>query len=239
MTTLDTVPALRSRGALTIALGPLDDLGAYRRLLLDAPSRGRCPILLRGGALGSLPRRWDPRPALAELERRDAAAALADRYPAGCRYHPHCLAPFGASFPGLAAATTGAALLTREEVAEAAVEEAEVAGEAVLGLVPVARPADVPAATGWLGAAGSWRDVAGLSAVLRSWEDRFGAVLVRMSRATLDLSVAAPPWERSECAAIAAEHFAFCDDTFSGNPGTLRDYAALLCGATRWSFWWD
>ena len=68
---------------------------------------------------------------------------------------------------------------------------------------------------------------------------RFGAVLVRMGRATLELAVAAPPWERSECLAIAAEHYAFCDDTYRGNPGTLRDYANLLRGATRWSFWWD
>ena len=51
--------------------------------------------------------------------------------------------------------------------------------------------------------------------------------------------MAAPPWERSECLAIAAEHFAFCDDTYRGNPGTLRDYANLLRGSTRWSFWWD
>ena len=91
--------------------------------------------------------------------------------------------------------------------------------EALLGLVPVARPADVPAAVGWFGTVNSWSDVVGVSAVLRSWEDRFGAVLVRMGRATLDLSVAAPPWERSECEAIAAEHFAFCDDTYAGTPG--------------------
>ena len=110
-------------------------------------------------------------------------------------------------------------------------------GEYLLGLVPVARAGDVPAAVGWAGAE-RW-DAATVSAVLRSWEDRFGAVLVRMGRATLELSVAAPPWERSECLAIAAEHYAFCDDTYRGNPGTLRDYANLLRGATRWSFWWD
>ena len=34
-------------------------------------------------------------------------------------------------------------------------------------------------------------------------------------------------------------HYAFCDDTYRGNPGTLRDYANLLRGSTRWSFWWD
>ena len=239
MTILDALPPLRTRGALEVSTAPFDDLGVYRRLLLAAPSTGRCPVLLRSHALASLQDRWDPGPALAELERRDAAAVLADRYPKGCLYHPGCLAPFGAAFPGLAPATTGAPLLTPEEIVEAAVEEAVMPSEALLGLVPVARPADVPAAVGWFGTVNSWSDVVGVSAVLRSWEDRFGAVLVRMGRATLDLSVAAPPWERSECEAIAAEHFAFCDDTYAGNPGTLRDYANLLRGATRWSFWWD
>jgi hypothetical protein len=239
MTILDTLPPLRRRGPLQVTAGPFDDLALYRRLLLEAPSTGRCPILLRGHALAALPDGWDPRPALAGLERRDAAAVLAERYPGGCVHHPNCLAPFGGSFPGLAAATTGAPLLTREEVVEAAVEEAELPSEVLLGMVPVTRPADVPVAVGWLGTSGSWPDVVGLSAVLRSWEDRFGAVLVRLGRATLDVAVAAPPWERSECEAIAAEHFALCDDTFAGNPGTLRDYANLLRGATRWSFWWE
>jgi uncharacterized protein DUF4253 len=38
---------------------------------------------------------------------------------------------------------------------------------------------DIPAAVGWAGAGEEW-DAATLSAVLRSWEHRFGAVLVRM-----------------------------------------------------------
>jgi hypothetical protein len=86
--------------------------------------------------------------------------------------------------------------------------------------------------------AGSPHDVVAVSAVLRSWEDRFGATLVGLGHASLELSVAAPPWEPTECLAIAGEHYAFCDDTYRGNPGTLRDYANLLRGNTRWSFWW-
>ncbi len=239
MTTLDTLPPLRSHGAIGISRGPLDDLGLYRRLLTEAPVTGRCPVLLCRSTLASLRSGWDPVSALAELEHRDPAAVLAERYPAGCRYHPSCLAPFGGSFPGLAPATTGVALLTPAEVVETAVEEAVLPCEPLLGVVPVRRPADIPAATGWCGTSGSWDDVVGVSAVLRSWEDRFGAVLVRMGATSLELSVAAPPWERSECLAIAAEHFAFCDDTYEGNPGTLRDYANPLRGSTRWSFWWN
>lgn len=239
MTILDTLPALTTHGAMRVGRAPIDDLELYRRLLLDAPHTGRCPVLLGGHGPASVPERWDPAPALAEVDRCDAAAVLAAGYPTECLHHRDCLAPFGGTFPGLAPATTGAALLTREEIVESAVEEALLPCESLLGLVPVTRPADVPAAVGWFGMGNASDDVVGLSAVLRSWEDRFGAVLVRMGRATLDVAVAAPPWESSECVAIAAEHFAFCGDTFSGNPGTLRDYANLLRGRTRWSFWWD
>jgi hypothetical protein len=239
VTILDSLPPLRSYGSLQVSRAPLDDVDLYRRLLLDAPTTGRCPVLLAGHALASFQENWDPGPALAELEQRDAATVLTGRYPGGCLYHPDCMAPFGKDFPGYAAPTATRALLTRDEVVDAAVEEAAGPFSSLLGLVPVSRPADVPAATGWIGMWNSWDDPVAVSAVLRSWEDRFGAVLVRMNSATLELAVAAPPWERSECLAVAAEHYAFCDDTYQGNPGTLRDYANLLRGNPRWSFWWD
>ena len=242
MTTLDSLPTLRSHGSLLVSTAPLDDLGLYRRLLAETPTTGRCPVLLSDHALASVRARSDPGAVVAAVGEVDVGAVLAGRYPAGCVHHPGCLTPFGPVFPGLAPPTPGLELLTPAEIVESAVEEADVPGDPLLGVVAVARPADVPAALGWTGTAGSprpWDDPVGLSAVLRSWEDRFGAVLVRMSRVSLELAVAAPPWERSECLAIAAEHYAFCDDTYTGNPGTLRDYANLLRGTTRWSFWWD
>jgi hypothetical protein len=236
MTILEALPAMDDRGTFTVSRAPFDDAAHYGRLLAAASAAGRCPVLLSDPALGSMQPGWDPATALARVSRCDVATALAERYPAGCVFHADCLDPFGATFPGLAPPTAGAALLRSDEVVTSAVEEAELLGEYLLGLVPVSRPADVPAAIGWAGAGERW-DAATVSAILRTWEDRFGAVLVRMGRA-LELAVAAPPWERSECLAIAAEHYAFCDDTYRGNPGTLRDYANLLRGNTRWSFWW-
>lgn len=50
-----------------------------------------------------------------------------------------------------------------------------------LALVPVDRPADIPAALGWFG---TFDDVADLCAVLRSWEER-GEYLVRLGRSTM------------------------------------------------------
>jgi Domain of unknown function (DUF4253) len=239
MTILDTLPSLRAHGAVQVCSALFDHVPVYRKLLLEAPITGRCPVLLSDHALASLQEGWDSAPALAELETRDPGVVLAERYPAGCVNHADCLAPFGKAFPGLSPATPGLELLSRTEIVETAAEEAYLPDEPLLGLVPAARPADVPVAAGWFGMRRSWDDVAAVSAVLRSWEERFGALLVGMGRASLELAVAAPPWERSECLAIAAEHFAFCDDTYKGNPGTLRDYANLLRGCTRWSFWWE
>ena len=193
MTILDTLPPMRAHGALEISHDPLADVGLYRQLLLQAPSTGRCPILLSDHALGSLPEDRKAAPASAELEQRDVAAVFADRYPDGCLYHSDCLAPFGKTFPGLAPPTPTRALLRAEEIVETAVEEADALSGALLGLVPADRPADVPAATGWFGMCNSWDDVVAMSAVLRSWEDRFGAVLVLMGRATLQLAVAGAP----------------------------------------------
>ena len=62
-----------------------------------------------------------------------------------------------------------------------------------LGLVPAGRGADVLAAIGWQGARHHNPLTAPLSAVLRGWEDRFGARVVGIGFDTLDLSVAAPP----------------------------------------------
>ena len=109
----------------------------------------------------------------------------------------------------------------------------------LLGIVPARRPADVPAAAGWTGMCNSWDEVAEVSAVLRSWEDRFGAVLVRMHLSVLELAVTAPPWSRTDCERVAAEHFAFTCDDDSPTPKTLRQYAQNLSGARRWWFWWD
>jgi hypothetical protein len=76
------------------------------------------------------------------------------------------------------------------------------AQQVYLGLVPAARSADIPALMGSSVAANSlslwvaslW--VAELSAVLRSWEQRFGARVVAITDG-LYVSVAAPPltWE--------------------------------------------
>ncbi|GAA3216711.1 DUF4253 domain-containing protein [Dactylosporangium siamense] len=109
-----------------------------------------------------------------------------------------------------------------------------------LGLVPAPGGADALTAMGWMGAANRENDTAMLSAVLRSWEDRFGIRVLHLDSDTVTVSVAAPPDDLDAALHLAAEHFAFCPDTlWQGHPHTIGDYAPLLLEARVWSFWWD
>ncbi|TVZ02014.1 DUF4253 domain-containing protein [Trebonia kvetii] len=107
-----------------------------------------------------------------------------------------------------------------------------------IGLVAADRPADVPAAIGWAGCQRERTAVLAITAVLRSWEDRFGAVLVDVGFADLRLLVERPPRSLQAAERIAAEHFAFADEcieSYRDIPGI----AGRLVKSPVWTFWWD
>ncbi|MEU2350528.1 DUF4253 domain-containing protein [Modestobacter sp. NPDC049651] len=112
-------------------------------------------------------------------------------------------------------------------------------------LVPAVRPADAVAQLGWSGACNWSLTGAAIAGVLRSWEDRFGAYLVGIGWATLELVVTRPPVTARQCDLLAHEHFAFCPDNFHPQTGpddrpiSHDEYAAGLRAAPRWHFWWD
>ncbi|MFI6055377.1 DUF4253 domain-containing protein [Streptomyces violascens] len=118
--------------------------------------------------------------------------------------------------------------------AGAAMGEGHLKG-ARIALVPARRSADIPAAIGWRGARKHELDVARLCAVLRSWEDRFGARVVGLTPDRLTVSVAAPPATGEEALVLAAEHFAFCPDTIETD---LDEYADSLPEKRSWTFLW-
>jgi hypothetical protein len=102
--------------------------------------------------------------------------------------------------------------------------------DARLGLVPAGRGADVLANMGWAGPVNYDNDTAKFSAVLRSWEDRFGVRVVAANSNTLIVSVAAPPGDLDAALHLAAEHFAFCpDNLWQSHPHTIGDYAPQRC----------
>jgi hypothetical protein len=136
-------------------------------------------------------------------------------------------------WPGLAA--PGVGVRDADEVARAVAESLAEGREWLLGLVPAERSADVLALAGWDGACEHCDLTQELSAVLRSWEDRFGVRVVAVGFDTLELSVAAPPVTFEHACQVAAEHLAFCPDRIE----SLEEYAKGLVEADRWSFWWD
>ncbi len=144
---------------------------------------------------------------------------------------------FPRPWPGLASAPTPAA----DAEAHAAAMAAELAADKahLVGLVPAVRGADALTAVGWQGPANHTNHTREISAVVRSWEERFGARVVTVGFATLGLSVASPPITFEHARAVAAEHHAFCPDNVDQGGGVIDEYAEELVGAGMWWFWWD
>ena len=107
-----------------------------------------------------------------------------------------------------------------------------------VGLVAASRPADVLAVIGWGGLANRNQSLLPLTAVLRSWEDRFGARPVDIGRDTLRLLVDRPPRTLDAAQRLAAEQVVLADDCIDGHRD-VRNIAARLVNGPVWTFWWD
>ena len=142
------------------------------------------------------------------------------------------LAPFTGGFPGLATPTT-----SRADPGTYGAAARELEGH--LGLVATTRPADVVAAIGWQGWANYDLVPGEMATVFRSWEERFGAVLIGLGFDTLTFGVARPARNLDEALRIGAEHLAICPDNIWQGVGSVKEYAAELVGARTWPFWWD
>ncbi|GAA4702884.1 hypothetical protein GCM10023215_47730 [Pseudonocardia yuanmonensis] len=230
---------------LPFDLHDLPNPDVYEALLRAAPTTGRCPVWITNWTVGRVgPLTAAERTArLLDVARADPARLLEQAWPGPCPSTCSCPEPLPA-WPGVLPVPdrNATALEGDLPVVAAARWARERARDSALAVVDAARPADVPAVLDWRGACNYDQDVVEISAVLRSWEERFGAVLTLLDADTLILSVAAPPMTRRECESVAAEHFAFCPDQQDPQDGrwfTLRGYADLIRGARQWRFWWD
>lgn len=104
-----------------------------------------------------------------------------------------------------------------------------------IGLVPAARHADIVPLIGWF--ADQFTDALPVAAVLRSWEDRFGAALLQVGFSKIRLLIRRPPRTTEAAQRIAAEQFAFSserhhalsDDNISGiTEGLIRKPISTL-----------
>lgn len=202
---------------------------------------GLVAVLLEGFA-GDPRRPWDAgefRPPGPGWERPGAAEVLEAMW---ASVVPHdgdlaevadLVSPFGHDWPGLAPPTRTPAHDSAVGLALSAQPPARIA------LVSADEPADVPEVVGWLGAANYGYTPAQLSSVLRSWQVRFGARLLKIGFQTLYLLVERPPAEPAEAMAVASEYFSFCPDSVYQGAGSVACLAGQLLGATVWGFWWD
>jgi Domain of unknown function (DUF4253) len=233
-----------------VTTDPVQDPGRVWAALSAARDQtGLVPFLL-DGLYGSPDRPWDE----GEFEdpadpggadALDPGAVLADFWNrAGLGNRPNLRGPFEGQFPGLAPAE--ATPLTPQQRQRALDTELprmrarnHAPAVARIGVVPVGRPADILTAIGWIGAGNRGRDMnVAVTAVLRSWEDRFGAVLLDVGFADIRLLVDRPPRSLPAAERIAAEHAAFADDAIDGRRD-IPGIAVRLVEAPIWTFWWD
>jgi hypothetical protein len=236
-----TEAAIAEPGAVWTALSELQ------------PETGLVPILLPAGRGSDFEESCSTNARVRDVDRVDAAALLegqwSERDPEQhgedeetMAWTRELVSPFAiGQFPGLAPAV--AASLDPEQLATAV----RTIASARIALVPAGRPADTLPALGWC--PGNWFDLygghgvgsvpspVGFAAVLRSWEDRFGARLFAMTRDEAYLLVACPPPDLDTALAIAAEHYVVCDEPAGRQP--IRQTAEKLVGNPLWYFWWD
>jgi hypothetical protein len=140
-----------------------------------------------------------------------------------------------------AASVLGISLAPPEDGKLSMAEHQQILGSlppALIGLVPARRPADVLPTVGWH-TIDRFPTSLPIAAVLRSWEARFGARLLDVGPgAQIRLLVERPPRSTEAAQRVAAEHFAFCDESAGQGLHDIDGIAASLVNASVWTCWW-
>lgn len=76
-------------------------------------------------------------------------------------------------------------------------------------------------------------------AVLRHWQERYGAELVTLTGDQLELLVVRPPRDPATMVQVAVELLGYCPDLHVLGTGTVAVLANEVVPHRRWSFWWD
>jgi hypothetical protein len=77
------------------------------------------------------------------------------------------------------------------------------------------------------------------AAMLKHWNEKYGAEVVSMTHDVIETRVARPPKTRAAALALAKQQYAYCSDIVSQGVETLSRLAACLLNGRAWYFWWD
>jgi len=108
----------------------------------------------------------------------------------------------------------------------------------VVGLVPANHSWEVPVMLSF----GGWNDCPEAKdqvAVLRYWNEIYGAELVGLSGDVMEMEAARTPSTKEEALKLAHEQYWFCYDIVEQGVGTIENLAGGLGESRIWYFWWD
>jgi hypothetical protein len=105
-----------------------------------------------------------------------------------------------------------------------------------LALVPATRGWQVPAVVRF--DAGMVAEAVHV-ALLKRWQEAYGAEVVVVLPDVLELQVQHPPATRAAAFELAWEQYLYCPDIVIQGTQTLSNLAASLLNASIWFFWWD
>jgi len=107
-----------------------------------------------------------------------------------------------------------------------------------IGLADIAEPWMLPAATAY----GNWNDCPEASlhcAIMRRWNEQYGAEIVSMSGDVIECHVKRPPATKADAITLAWEQYWYCTDIVEQGVETISNLAATLLNHEYWYFWWD
>lgn len=108
----------------------------------------------------------------------------------------------------------------------------------VIALIPATHSWEVPAVLSF----GGWNDcpfARDQVAVLRYWNEIYGAELVGLSGDVMELEASRKPASKEEALKLAQEQYWFCYDIVEQGVGTIENLAGGLMASSIWYFWWD
>jgi hypothetical protein len=76
-------------------------------------------------------------------------------------------------------------------------------------------------------------------ALMRRWNEQYGAEVVGITSAVVEMLVSRPPSTLERAMELAREQYVYCPDIVDQGTGTILALAETLLDAPVWYFWWD